>query len=165
MLSRSLRQRTGKTALPAGLPTRRMPAHLAFAAGWASASAQNLVSNYSIIWRKRQPPRQGESRIFKKHILLFIYNIILPIFLKCDYFLAQSPPIKRDTRLIEQQNLSALHAAQAISLSEGVCSPVLCVKEQGPALPLSLSFGVCSHIFCLHAPAESTPEWQNGKTC
>ena len=73
MLSRSLRQRTGKTALPAGLPTRRMPAHLAFAAGWAAASAQNLVSNYSIIWRKRQPPRQGESRIFKKtYFIIYI---------------------------------------------------------------------------------------------
>lgn len=29
-----------------------------------------------------------------------------------------------------RQNLPALRASQAIGLSEGVCSPVLCVKEE-----------------------------------
>lgn len=34
------------------------------------------------------------------------------------------------TRMAERQNLSALHALLAIGLSEGVCSPILCVKEE-----------------------------------
>jgi len=40
--------------------------------------------------------------------------------------LPASPPAEGDTRMMEQQNLSASHASLKVSLSVSKCSPIFC---------------------------------------